>query len=150
MIKKFVVAELDGELLNLAVAVCEGYRMVEGALAIGQAIVANEIVTFRRDGVIVRVGPKNGTARWNPREDWGQGGPIIERECIELDPAWKTVCPGNYAGGAIRWDAMHPKNLGGLIRPRGSAPKPLPAAMRCYVASRHGETIMMSVDDAKN
>jgi hypothetical protein len=62
--------------------------------------------------------------QWQPSIDWTQGGPIIERERIEL------VFNGNG------WDAMqadqHIPNEG---------PTPLIAAMRCYVASKLGDEV---------
>lgn len=55
--------------------------------------------------------------------DWAHGGPIIEREMIELVPHTDAL-----------WDAMyrdqHIPNDG---------PTPLIAAMRCYVASKLGD-----------
>ena len=57
--------------------------------------------------------------------DWAQGGPIIEREMIELVPYTDSL-----------WDAMyrdqHIPNDG---------PTPLIAAMRCYVASKLGDDV---------
>jgi hypothetical protein len=68
-----------------------------------------------------------------PSSDWAQGGPIIERERLHLIPqvgcseelAWHctTLIPdvgsGDFANG----------------------PTPLIAAMRCYVASKLGDTV---------
>lgn len=59
--------------------------------------------------------------------DWAQGGPIIEREWIELTNngnAWQAI------GRGFGEDA-----------PEGSGPTPLIAAMRCYVASKLGDTV---------
>ncbi len=55
--------------------------------------------------------------------DWAQGGPIIEREGVEIKPT--------YAG----WTAF----LGHVLFANG--PTPLIAAMRCYVASKLGDDI---------
>lgn len=59
--------------------------------------------------------------------DWAQGGPIIEREWIDLhcvnDSLWEAECPA----------------VGGLAMQNG--PTPLIAAMRCYVASKLGNTV---------
>jgi hypothetical protein len=56
--------------------------------------------------------------------DWSQGGPIIERECIAIDFDGKV------------WTASHNE------RPICySAKTPLIAAMRCYVASKMGDTV---------
>lgn len=58
--------------------------------------------------------------------DWSQGGPIIERERIGL---------GFGVGiDSNRWEA-------GYITPEETGPTPLIAAMRCYVASKLGDTV---------
>ena len=78
----------------------------------------------------------NGTTRtferkpeWRYSTDWSQGGPIIERERLNL-----------RASGAGDWvasthDVQHPDRV---IQ---YAPTPLIAAMRCYVASKFGDEI---------
>jgi hypothetical protein len=62
-----------------------------------------------------------------PSTNWSQGGPIIEREWIDLhcvnDSLWEAECPAP----------------GGLAMQNG--PTPLSAAMRCYVASQLGDDI---------
>jgi hypothetical protein len=65
--------------------------------------------------------------------DWAQGGPIIEREEIEL------------SRNAPQWAAYPP----GLIKRAGSGPTPLIAAMRCYVASKLGDTVEIPNELAK-
>lgn len=63
----------------------------------------------------------------HPSTNWSQGGPIIEREWIDLhcvnDSWWMAECPA----------------VGGLAMQNG--PTPLIAAMRCYVASKLGDDI---------
>ena len=63
--------------------------------------------------------------------DWAQGGPIIEREGIDLD---------NYAKNPL-WSAWMraPKRHSGEAKAYG--PTPLIAAMRCYVAGILGDEI---------
>ena len=67
---------------------------------------------------------------WEPSINWGQGGPVIERERIEIfyirvdndnEPEWGA---GKY---------------GTLVEQSG--PTPLIAAMRCYVASKMGNEV---------
>jgi hypothetical protein len=60
-------------------------------------------------------------------DDWARGGPIIEREAIELVPDGK----GSWCA-AIR---------GGDEDDVAQGPTPLIAAMRCYVASKLGDEI---------
>jgi len=63
--------------------------------------------------------------------DWAQGGPIIERELISLDCQFDVN----------EWYAWTPapEQETGEARARGDTP--LIAAMRCYVASKLGDTI---------
>jgi len=65
---------------------------------------------------------------WTPlfSTNWSQGGPIIERERIEL------------ANVSADWRAMVDSD-GGWVRCYG--PTPLIAAMRCFVASRFGDEV---------
>ena len=60
--------------------------------------------------------------------NWSQGGPIIERE--KLDVMW---CGDRWCAYA-----MTPDKETQLV---DEGPTPLVAAMRCYVASRLGDTI---------
>jgi len=72
---------------------------------------------------------------WEPSTNWAQGGPLIERECIEL-AAYdaETSQPKNPE----YWEAtIYQRN--GPVRAEGTTP--LVAAMRCYVASKMGEEI---------
>jgi hypothetical protein len=57
--------------------------------------------------------------------NWAQGGPIIEREMIELVPQSPALWDALYRG-------QHIPNDG---------PTPLIAAMRCYAASKLGEKV---------
>jgi hypothetical protein len=58
-----------------------------------------------------------------PSTDWAQGGPIIERERIELEH-----------DGFIWWARIKADE-------DYSGPTPLIAAMRCYVASKLGDEV---------
>lgn len=59
--------------------------------------------------------------------DWAQGGPIIEREKLDV---------GTYRGA---WRAA--QHVGSAAPMYGYGPTPLIAAMRCYVASKMGDDI---------
>ena len=63
----------------------------------------------------------------SPSTDWSQGGPIIEREQVEL----------RYSED--KWYAQ-PKDMDSICQ-RKSGLSPLVAAMRCYVASKLGYTV---------
>jgi hypothetical protein len=64
--------------------------------------------------------------------DWSQGGPIIERENIEISVD-RMGCP--------LWTADITDSLGVYIEHTYSGTTPLIAAMRCYVASNLGDDV---------
>ena len=110
--------ELNGAALDWAVAKCEGY------FDIGMASVHDGVAdVFYFDA-------------WTPSTDWAQGGPIIEREGIELllhVDARQTGANCEILG--FRWVAMTQRG------PEWRGPTPLIAAMRCYVASKLGDEV---------
>lgn len=61
---------------------------------------------------------------YHPSTNWAQGGPIIERECIELQ---------NWGAHSVPWSAWIDEEH------HHYGTTPLIAAMRCYVASKQGE-----------
>ena len=74
-----------------------------------------------------------------PTADWAQGGPIIEREGIEINVRNWSPSPICRLPGKYEWSARlcfvrqtECKHFG---------PTPLIAAMRCFVASRLGEEV---------
>lgn len=69
---------------------------------------------------------------WHPSTDWAQGGPIIEREGIDIDC---LRCGGKIDG----WIAALP--MFDEAKYQESSPTPLIAAMRCYVASKLGDEV---------
>lgn len=90
--------ELNGNALNWAVQKCEGAR---------------KDIDFAW-----------WTEDYAPSTDWAQGGPIIERERIELVPNGKG------------WDALQQAQHIPI-----EGPTPLIAAMRCYVAKKLGDEV---------
>ena len=104
-------SELTGAALDWAVAKCMGHRVAENY------------------GSYIRIylpDPKQAgyTLAFCPSTDWTQGGPIIEREMIQIKE-----------NGYGYWFAKIGK--GKFMR----GPTPLIAAMRCYVASKMGDNI---------
>jgi hypothetical protein len=71
---------------------------------------------------------------YTPSTDWGQGGPIIEREEILVGPSpFPTGKDGKFAAGlGCDWDTCSFVATG---------PTPLVAAMRCFVQSRLGHEV---------
>lgn len=111
------VSELIGEDLNLAVAKCKGYVPLS-------------------DGIswIIEV---TGVYRQLPKysTDWSQGGPIIEREWLQVTP-WP-----NESDEDMRW---HCVQHGTPMQCHAYGPTALIAAMRCYVASVLGDEIELN------
>lgn len=76
-------------------------------------------------------------------DEWAMGGPIIEREGINLSLRYASQAP--YVHDT--WDAVIKPEFYATGRPRSgvkqeviqSGPLPLIAAMRCYVASKLGD-----------
>ena len=69
---------------------------------------------------------------FKPSTDWSQGGSIIDRERISVE----------YTGNAGRsWFAKPPGNPTRKRNQMKDGPTPLIAAMRCYVASKLGDTV---------
>lgn len=108
---KIKTANLQGAALDWALAKCEG-RTWEAA----------ESFTAYHD---------EGEMRYST--DWSQGGPIIEREGITLRV--NASLPG-YWVAFIDFGGSNTN-----VKARQSAPAPLVAAMRCFVASRMGDEI---------
>jgi hypothetical protein len=101
-------SELQGAALDWAVAKCEGYFDIDMA-SVHEGV--TDVFYF---------------PRWQPSTDWAQGGPIIEREKINL--GW-VLCDGQEF-----WTAT-------MYLAESEGPTPLVAAMRCYVASKMGDEV---------
>lgn len=73
--------------------------------------------------------------------DWAQGGPIIEREGIDINRLFSGGgCEGSFAL-PTEWTARR-HTYGGPINPAHfKGHTPLVAAMRCYVASKLGDEV---------
>jgi hypothetical protein len=103
------VSELNGRALNWAVAQCAKVTL-EGGVKYMHVYDAD----------------LGDTVSWDPSTNWNQGGPIIDREKIRLDPR------ESY------WHAQMWENSEVEAK---YAPTALIAAMRCYVASKYGDSI---------
>lgn len=111
---KIKTSELKGHDLNWAVAKCEG-----GGAAYVNTRSRGKVLILADD-----IHPWSQGNTWMPSTDWAQGGPIIERERIRIDPrglwcAAHDSCEWTYYLGET----------------------PLVAAMRCFVASRLGDEV---------
>lgn len=115
-------SKLIGDQLDWAVAKCLGYQAhlcPSKILVIGESIEAWET--------------------WEPSTNWSQGGPIIEREKIDLQQKFEGP-EGSFAT-SVRWQAKRHTYGGPINPPAFTAQTPLIAAMRCYVASKLGNEI---------
>ena len=106
-------SELQGAALDWAVAKCEEYE------------------TLMCRGKLETLFTENG---WTPSTDWAQGGPIIERERLLIQPEIGK----EGAGNAWYCVAITPHDAYGAT--------PLVAAMRCYVASKLGDEVDVPED----
>jgi hypothetical protein len=95
-------SEMTGAALDWAVAKCEGQP--------------DEWMADHKRGYIN-----------SPSTDWAQGGPIIERELIEI---------GAHEPEGFEWVARDYWKENTM-----TGPTPLIAAMRCFVASKLGDNI---------
>jgi hypothetical protein len=68
---------------------------------------------------------------FKPSTDWSQGGPIIEREWLDVTP-WP-----NESDEDMRWQCKQHDSIDCVA----FGPTPLVAAMRCYVASKLGDEV---------
>jgi hypothetical protein len=116
---KIKTSELQGAALDWAVAKCEG--------------VAVEYV----DDEITQCLLQKPSGRYAPSTDWAQGGPIIEREWVEVVP-WPNESDENARWQATQHDLP--------IKVYYAGPSPLIAAMRCYVAMKLGDEVEVPED----
>jgi hypothetical protein len=112
------VSELEGVALDWAVAKCEPDSTLE-------------IYFDNETGEPLCHDDWSDNQEFRPSTNWAQGGPIIEREGINLD---------NYAKNP-KWSAWTPAPDRESGEAQAYGPTPLIAAMRCYVASKLGEEI---------
>ena len=110
-------SELTGAALDWAVGYIRCFHLVDGKPILARDLMKRAI--------------ENGMA--SPSTDWAQGGPIIEREGISL------ACRPKDARGL--WCAVLGPNR--FLSPDFECygPTLLIAAMRCYVASKLGDTV---------
>lgn len=120
--KTIKVSEADRHVLDWLVAKCE-------------EATDKRITVIRREDYIghpIEREAEAGSCTWEwwaPSRIWSQGGPIIEREGIAVVPM------------AEGWEAQfEPDTQSGLLFLH-HGPTPLIAAMRCYVASKLGDTV---------
>lgn len=118
-------AELSGAALDWAVAKCEKVKVRWSA--------PHEQLLLEGYPYLV----------WSPHKDGGQGHPILEREKIGLSWAYpRRSSDPELRAVAEYFQAPH----SALETHRQFGPTLLIAAMRCYVASRLGDTVEIPED----
>jgi len=127
-------SELTGAALDWAVAKCEGLPLkldpmgfrkdaptsMQAGWWVWDGEGQNQVIGHRK----TRRSEEDG---YSPSTDWAQGGPIVERERIQLS----TLSKGKEWRAALIYGQDHIQY----------GPTPLIAAMRCYVASKLGAEI---------
>jgi hypothetical protein len=132
---KIKTSELTGAALDWAVAKSKGitlYRSKEGKWMTADYGQFN---------------PRHGAPWWHPSTNWGQGGPIIEREKIDLTAhlnyweakLWANREVINGMPLAIATATLRSRRVSNSICMH--EPMALVAAMRCYVASKLGDEV---------
>ena len=111
---KIKTSELEKQALDWAVAKCEGIEWCQGDLD------AQEY------------GPG-----FKPSTSWQDGGPIIEREGLCVQP----YCSLYEYKPILEWESFVMARCFENEHPRGIGPTPLVAAMRCFVASKLGDEV---------
>lgn len=128
---KVKTADLIGPALDWAVAKAQGRTEIK---------IFSRTRPNDRGWIEVRFNPepKAATARFDPSENWDQGGPIIERELIDTKTKFKCASITSPQG-EWHWQAstVNEEDVAYWF----DGPTPLIAAMRCFVASKLGEEI---------
>jgi hypothetical protein len=139
-------SEASGIVLNWLVAKCENLPMKHDPMGFkkdapnseqaGWWIWEDEANNLDRTQII---GSKSG---YSPSSNWAQGGLIIERELLQVNPKWNNASM-EIAGveGCWTWEAfvLGPENLDDNFEQEGNTS--LEAAMRCYVVSKLGNEV---------
>lgn len=114
-------SELTGAALDWAVAKCEGWELKSGRWGYSA-----KVWLERTDSTGIW---RKEVWEFTPSTDWSQGGPIIEREKIDLHHIGSAWTASIYAP---KWHARDHEQFG---------PTPLIAAMRCFCCSKLGDEV---------
>jgi hypothetical protein len=121
---KIETNELTGAALDWAVAKAEGKTPKIQCTSFRDAFIYRVYL-----GWSYEYSSSGSIVEYRPSTDWSQGGPIIERESINIE-AWHGA-----------WQAeleFLPDDDTHYMYGKGTGPTPLIAAMRCYVSSKLG------------
>lgn len=120
-------SELKDDALDWAVAKCKGITPIAVKKKYSKGYI---LYSFPASTVPLEYSSK-----------WAQGGLIIEREhlCV-MPPIVRRIGREGHACTVQDWRAMKQADENDPII-HGKGPTPLIAAMRCYVASKFGDTV---------
>jgi hypothetical protein len=127
---KIKTSELTGLALDWAVASLHGYTLTSDGIS----------KLLQRGKEIRLLGSGSASLSDSPSTNWAQGGPIIERELLQVTPRFHSA-GYTYPKGQWYWAAyvLGPSNMDENYEQHG--PTPLIAAMRCFVASKLGDEV---------
>jgi hypothetical protein len=130
---KIKTNELTRAALDWVVAKCEGLTLHKDAML-------NGVVKrgWWVSGMSIDPNTWHPLAMFNPSTDWSQGGPIIEREGIDM---LRLLANINNDVEDRGWRAYHTPTREAVTHCYAEGPTPLIAAMRCYVASELGDEV---------
>jgi hypothetical protein len=129
---KHKVSELEGALLDAAVAKALGWVVETIPEDHGGGLSALD-VEHQRGHILTG----DEYAGWSPSRLWGDGGPIIERDRIEVSPLFSARTRQPVQG----WSARLVREMYADALATEDGPTPLIAAMRTKVASVYGEEV---------
>ncbi len=118
---KIKTSELMGTALDWAVAKCEG-KVEQGVYGSPEPL---------ESGLHLHYCDVLLSYPYSPSTDWAEGGPLIQRERMEVMPCMDVKVE--------KWIATHCFRKSEWFQECG--PTPLIAAMRCYVSSKLGDEV---------
>ncbi len=133
--KTINVSQAEGQVLDWMVAKCEDFRDDFAIIRVWNNRVTKIIPGDYETSEVY--------TSYSPSADWDQGGPIIEREGINLSIDYQDDALSNdmvqIGWKANLWNNSVPGTPGFLQWSYG--PTPLIAAMRCFCCSKLGDVV---------
>lgn len=118
---KIKTSELIDDALDWAVASLHGYTLTSDGIS----------KLLQRGKEMRMLCSGSASLSYSPSTDWSQGGPIIEREWLDVTP-WP-----NESDEGLRWQCKQHDSIDCVA----FGPTPLIAAMRCFCYARLGAEV---------
>lgn len=138
---KIKTDELIGPQLDWAVATCEGLPIRHDPMNFGPAFAEGGFWIWDDRGPIGKRDYRLIGRQYCPSTNWAQGGPIIEREKIEIVRGNDLIFPNGNEKGEYTEPLWLASCGGGRMF---NGPTSLVAAMRAFVAIKLGDEIEIS------